>query len=47
VRIDPRNACVEAVGRLPDGTHPAQLAFAGEREMFLAGGKHLRRIVLP
>jgi hypothetical protein len=46
VRIDPRNAHVAAVGRLPGGSRPAQLAFA-QGKMFLAGGSHLRRIKLP
>jgi len=46
VRIDPRSARVEVVGRLPDGTRPAQLAFARGR-IFLAGGSQLRRIRLP
>ncbi len=46
VRIDPCNAHVEPVGRLPDGTHPAQLAFTGGK-VFLAGGKRVRRIELP
>jgi hypothetical protein len=45
VRIDPRNACVEPVGRLPGGSRPAQLAFA-QGKVFLAGGSHLRRLVL-
>jgi hypothetical protein len=46
VRIDPRNAHVTAVGRLPGGSRPAQLAFA-QGKMFLAGGSHLRQIKLP
>ena len=46
VRIDPRNARVEPVGRLPGGSRPAQLAFA-QGHIFLAGGSHLRRIELP
>jgi hypothetical protein len=46
VRIDPRNARVEAVGRLPGGSRGAQLAFA-QGKVFLAGGTHLRRIKLP
>jgi hypothetical protein len=45
VRIDPRNALVEPVGRLPGGSRPAQLAFA-QGNIFLAGGSQLRRIVL-
>jgi hypothetical protein len=46
VRIDPRNALVEAVGRLPAGARPAQLAFA-QGKVYLAGGTHVRRIKLP
>ena len=46
VRIDPRDARVEAVGRLPDGSRPAQLAFA-QGKLFLAGGSHVRRVKLP
>ena len=42
VRIDPRNARVEAVGR----TSPAQIAFAAG-EVYIAGGDHLRRILIP
>ncbi len=45
VQIDPRNASVEPVGRLPSGTRPAQLAFA-QGKVFTAGGSHVRRIVL-
>jgi hypothetical protein len=41
VRIDPRDARVEPVGRLP--CEPAQLAFAGG-EVYLAGAGRLRRI---
>jgi hypothetical protein len=39
VRIDPRDALIEPVGR----TEPAQLAFAGGR-VYIAGGPMLRRI---
>jgi hypothetical protein len=39
VRIDPRNAHVEPVGRMP----PAQLAFSAG-QVYAAGGNHLRRI---
>lgn len=46
VRIDPRNAYVEAVGRLPAGARPSQLAFA-QGGVYLAGGPHLRTIELP
>jgi len=42
VRIDPRDGRVEPVGR----TSPAQIAFAGG-DVYIAGGHHLRRIVLP
>ncbi len=45
VRIDPRDARVEAIGRLPDGAGPAQIAFAGG-EVYMAGGSQLRRIEL-
>jgi len=41
VRIDPGNARVEAVGRLPGG--PSQIAFAAGG-VYIAGGHHLRRI---
>jgi hypothetical protein len=46
VRIDPRNAHVAAIGRLPSGARPAQLAFA-HGNVYLAGGPQLRRIELP
>jgi hypothetical protein len=46
VRIDPSNARVEAVGRLPAGARGAQLAFA-QRKVFLAGGSSVRQIELP
>lgn len=46
VRIDPRNARVEAVGRLPEKERPAQLAFA-QGAVYFAGGSQLRRIELP
>jgi hypothetical protein len=46
VRIDPRNANVEAVGKLPKGERAAQLAFA-RGKVYLAGGSQLRRIELP
>jgi hypothetical protein len=46
VRIDPRNAHVQPVGRLPAGVRPAQLAFA-QGKVYLAGGSQLRRILLP
>jgi outer membrane protein assembly factor BamB len=42
VRIDPTDARIEAVGR----ASPAQIAFAAG-EIYLAGGDHLRRIVMP
>jgi outer membrane protein assembly factor BamB len=42
VKIDPRNARVEPVGK----TSPAQLAFAGG-EVYIAGGPGLRRVELP
>ena len=41
VRIDPRDARVAVVGKLPDGVQPAQLAFAGGK-VYLAGGRRLR-----
>jgi hypothetical protein len=43
VRIDPRNAHVTAIGRLPGNSRPAQLAFAAGK-IFLAGGSQLRQI---
>jgi outer membrane protein assembly factor BamB len=42
VRIDPRDARIEAIGR----TRPAQIAFAAGN-VYIAGGDRLRRIVLP
>jgi hypothetical protein len=45
VRIDPRSAQVQPVGRLPGSERPAQLAFA-QGNVFLAGGSSLRRIEL-
>jgi outer membrane protein assembly factor BamB len=46
VKIDPRNAKVTVIGRLPEGVKPAQLAFARD-QIFLAGGSRLRRVALP
>jgi hypothetical protein len=46
VRIDPRDAHVEVIGRLSSGVRPAQLAFA-HGKLFLAGGSHIRQIKLP
>jgi hypothetical protein len=43
VRINPRDAMVDIVGRLPEGERPAQVAFA-QGQIFLAGGSKLRRI---
>ena len=37
VRIDPRNARVEAVGQLPAGARPAQLAFVEQAEVIDKG----------
>ncbi|MHC4716786.1 MAG: hypothetical protein ACYS5V_07445, partial [Planctomycetota bacterium] len=41
VRIDPTNANVAVVGRMPDA--PRQIAFAGGH-VYVAGANHLRRI---
>ncbi|MFO7907435.1 MAG: hypothetical protein ACQESR_07780 [Planctomycetota bacterium] len=46
VRIDPRDARVEAIGRLPNGTRPAQLGFVQD-QLYMAGGDHVRRIEWP
>ena len=43
VRIDPRDARVSAVGKLPDGVEPAELAFA-EGKVYIAGGPRLQCI---
>ncbi|MFO7901583.1 MAG: hypothetical protein R6U98_02890 [Pirellulaceae bacterium] len=46
VRIDSRHARVEAIGRLPGGARPAQLACV-QGNLYLAGGAHVRRIEWP